>query len=347
MSRTLRTALAATLAAAALALGGCAASGSEPAATTADEGYGPLKVQLSFVKNTQNAGEYMADAEGFYEAEGFNPVTLIAGPTAIEAAVASGSADIGFSSPIGAGTAVANEDMPIKIVGTIYSLNAFTVISMADNPITAPADLEGKRIGVTAGTAQTMVEALATANGVDPATIEFVPAEGNTALLTSGEVDGYWGLETNELIVLRQAGHDVVSLPLAENGLPVAGASFAVSEQTLAEHRDLVKAYLRAEILGWKAAIADPEAGARLALDVYGADLGLNEAKELEQATAQIPFILTEQAKKTGLFYLTPEQIDENIEVLGLAGIDVSADLFDMSLLEEIYEENPELAVAE
>ncbi len=348
MSRFLRTALVATVAAAALALGGCASTDAPAATATEDASYGPLKVQLSFVKNTQNAGEYMADSEGFYEAEGFSPVTLIAGPTAIEAAVASGAAHIGFSSPIGAGTAISNEQMPITLVGSIYGLNAFTVMSMADNPITTPADLEGKRIGVTAGTAQIMVEALATTNGVDPSTIEFVPAEGNTALLTSGEVDGYWGLETNELIVLRQAGHDVVSLPLSQHGLPLAGASFAVSQEMIEENRELVKAYLRAEILGWKAAIADPEAGARLALDVYGSELGLNEAKELEQATAQIPFILTPQAAKTGLFLLTPEQIDANIAALKLAGIDVDADeLFDMSLLEEIYEENPELVGGE
>ncbi|WP_191621852.1 ABC transporter substrate-binding protein [Microbacterium caowuchunii] len=345
IARKLGLAAASFVAAAAL-LTGCAGPADE--ATAGQDGYGSLDIQLSFVKNTQNAGEYMADSRGYYSEEGFAPVTLVAGPTAIEAAIATGSADIGFSSVLGSATAITAEEMPIAIIGAIYAKNAFTVMSMAGaNAIETPADLEGKRIGVTAGTAQLMVEALAEANGVDPGTITFVPAEGNTALLTGGDVDGYFGLETNEFIVLTQAGHDVVSLPLATNGLPLAGTSFAVSRDAIANQREELKAFLRAEIRGWMDAIADPEAGARLALDVYGADLGLTEAKELAQAEAQIPHILTDQARKTGLFLLSPLQIEENIAALTLAGFDIDADdLFDMSLLEEIYAEEPDLAVA-
>lgn len=331
----------------ALALAGCAATEGSEVEPTSDS-YGPLTVQLSFVKNTQNAGEYMADSEGYYEDEGFSPVTLVAGPTAVEAAVASGSADVSFSTVLGSATAISAEDMPIKIVGAIYAQNAFTVMSMAGaSAIESPADLAGKRIGVTAGTAQLLVEALARANGVDPASITFVPAEGNTALLTSGEVDGYFGLETNELIVLRQAGNDVVSLPLATNGLPLSGSVFAVTQEAIDTDRDKVKAFLRAEILGWKDAISSPEAGARLALDEYGADLGLVEEKELAQADAQIANILTADASQNGLFLLSDTRIAENIDALALAGVDISADdLFDMSLLEEIYAEEPDLAAA-
>lgn len=335
-----------------LALAGCSSSapGTSPSSADSDAGasYGALTVQLSFVKNTQNAGEYMADNNGYYAAEGFDPVNLIAGPTAVEAAVATGAADVSFSTVLGSATAISSEDMPIKIIGAIYAKNAFTVMSMAGSgAITTPADLAGKRIGVTAGTAQLLVEALAKANGVDPASITFVPAEGNAALLTSGEVDGYFGLETNELLVLQQAGNDIVSLPLATNGLPLSGSVFAVTDEAIANDRDKLKAYLRAEILGWKDAIADPEAGARLALDEYGADLGLNEAKELAQAKAQVANVLTEQAETTGLFFLGDAQIEANIAALGLAGVNIdAADLFDMSLLEEIYADEPALAVA-
>ncbi len=349
ITRTRLGAISVTLAAA-LALAACSPAADPEPASTADDtpvSYGALNVQLSFVKNTQNAGEYMADANGYYADEGFDPVTLIAGPTAVEAAVATGTADVSFSTVLGSATAITSEDMPIKVIGAIYAQNAFTIMSMAgENAIETPADLEGKRIGVTAGTAQLLVEALAKANDIDPASITFVPAEGNTALLTSGEVDGYFGLETNELIVLQQAGNDVVSLPLATNGLPVSGSVFAVTDEAIANDREKLKAYLRAEIRGWKDAIADPAAGARLALDEYGADLGLVEAKELAQADAQIANILTDQASQTGLFLLSDAQIEENIAALALAGIDIdAADLFDMSLLREIYAEDPDLAV--
>jgi len=333
------------LAAAIALLAGCSST-AEPADDETDApDYGPLSLQLSFVKNTQNAGEYMADSEGFYTEAGFESVTLVAGPTAVEASVATEKSNVGFSTALGTATAITQEDMPLKIIGSVYAQNAFTIMSMeGENAIEQPADLAGKRIGVTAGTARSLVEAFATANDVDPAEITFVPAEGNTALLTSGEVDGYFGLETNELLVLQLAGEKVVSLPLATNGLPLAGTSFVVTQDAIENDRELVKAFLVAEIRGWAAAIADPDAGAELAISTYGKDLGLNPAKEKAQAKAQVANVLTPEAEKSGLFLLTKEQMTANIEALELVGIDIAAkDLFDMTLLQEVYDENPDL----
>lgn len=211
------------------------------------------------------------------------------------------------------------------------------------NAIRTPADLEGARIAVTPGTAQSMVEGLARANDIDPSTITFVPA-GETAVLTTGEVDGFHGLTANQLIDLERAGHDVVSLQLSDHGMPFAGASYAVSQESLEENRDNLKKFLVASIRGWRAAIADPAYGADLATDVYGVDLGLDPEKELLQAEAQISFIENDYTNPDELFRLTDEAMDANVESLRLAGINVTKDeLFDMSLLDEVYEENPEL----
>lgn len=337
-SRAVLAAASATL----LALG--LASCSAPAGD-GEGSHGDLALQLSFVKNSQNIGEYIADSEGYYLDEGFTSVDLIAGPTAVEASVASGKADVGFSTALTAANVISKEKMPVKIVGSVYQRNAFTILSI-DGPdaIRTPADLEGARIGVTAGTAQIIVEALARANDIDPASITFVPAEGNPALLTGGEVDGYFGLDTNERIVLEQQGAEIVSLPLAENGLPFAGTSFIVTDEAIAKDRERIKAFLLAEIQGWTKAIADPQEGVELALEEYGSDLGLNPEKEAAQAELQTDYVYPESIRETGLFLLTPDQIDANIEAIGYAGVDIDAeDLFDMSLLEEIYEENPEL----
>lgn len=343
MSIRTRSVLAAASAVTLLAaLTSCSASAS---GSGDDPAFGDLALQLSFVKNSQNSGEYIAASEGLYLDEGFASVDLIAGPTAVEASVASGKADVGFSTALTTANVIAAEGMPVKIVGSVYQLNAFTILSMeGPTAIRTPEDLEGARIGVTAGTAQTIVEALANANGIDPASIEFVPAEGNPALLTNGEVDGYFGLDTNERIVLEQQGEEVVSLPLAENGLPFAGTSFIVTDQALAEDRERVKAFLLAEIKGWTQAIADPQKGVDLALNEYGADLGLNPEKEAAQAEMQVGYVYPDSSVESGLFLLTPEAIEKNIEAISYAGVDIAAkDLFDMSLLEEIYGEHPEL----
>lgn len=356
MSTRFRRALLTASAAVLLAtLASCASGASDDASDGASAGassssgdeasYGDLALQLSFVKNSQNSGEYIADTEGYYADAGFSSVDLIAGPTAVEASVVSGNADVGFSTVLGAAKVIDAEEMPVKIVGVIYQHNAFTILSM-DGPtaLRTPADLEGARIGVTAGTAQTIVEALAKANGVDPSTITFVPAEGNPALLTGGEVDGYFGLDTNERIVLEQQGEQIVSLPLAANGLPLGGTSFLVTQEAIDTDRERVKAFLMAEIRGWSDAVADPQEGVDLALSTYGADLGLNPEKEAAQGVLQLDYVYPESVQETGLFLLTPEAIETNIEALTFAGIEIAPeDLFDMSLLEEIYAENPDL----
>lgn len=336
-------ALVAVIAAAALALTGCSAA-ETPSEPGAAANHGELALQLSFVKNSQNSGEYIADAEGFYTAEGFSKVDLIAGPTAVEASVATGKADVGFSTALTAASVIEKEKMPVKIVGAVYQKNAFTILSLEENPIREPKDLEGKRIGITAGTAKTIVEALARANDIDPAKITFVPAEGNPALLTNKDVDGYFGLDTNEKIVLEQQGVKVVSLPLADNGLPFAGTSFIVTDDAIKNDRERVKAFLKAEIKGWAAAVADPQKGVDLALKSYGSDLGLNPEKESAQGKVQLDYVYPASSESSGLFMLTPEAITANITSIGYAGVTIAADdLFDMSLLEEVYKENPEL----
>ncbi|MFT4284412.1 MAG: ABC transporter substrate-binding protein [Protaetiibacter sp.] len=350
MRRTIRASFAAALTLGlALAAAGCSASpdtSDDTAGTTGAADFGALDIQLSFTKNVQNAGEYIADTDGYYADAGFDAVTLIAGPTGVEAAIASGKVTVGLSSVIGSASAIVNEEMPIRIVGVRDVRNIFGIISVeGPDAIETPEDLEGKRIAVNPGTAQLMTEALAKANGVDPSTITFVPGDGQTvALLANGDVDGIFGLPASDPYYLAQKGVEAHVLGLDENGLAVGGSVFAVSEQTLTESRELVKAFLLAEIRGWKDAIADPERGAKLAVDEYGADLGLDLESEIARGKAQIPYILTDETAANGLFLLSDDMIESNLAALKVAGIDIDADrLFDMSLLQEIYEENPDL----
>jgi hypothetical protein len=49
----------------------------------------------------------------------------------------------------------------------------------------------------------------------------------------------------------RDGGYETTNLAYAENGLPYVAESYAVTDQYLAEHKDLLKAFLIAEIKGW------------------------------------------------------------------------------------------------
>ncbi|WP_307874467.1 ABC transporter substrate-binding protein [Frankia nepalensis] len=345
-----------TAGAAALAIGGSGllvACGDDDEGSSSGDGassFGELTYRLSWIKNVEFAGAYIADQKGFYKEAGFDKVSLIAGgPSATpqDTDVATGKAFVGISSPDITGSAILNEDFPLKIVGAQYQKNPFAILSMADNPIKTAQDMVGKKIGVQA-TNESVWSAFLKANNLDPASIEKVPVEFDPLPLTTGQADGWFSFITNEPNALRIAGFDVVTFLLADFNYPLVSEVLVVTDETLANEREKLKAFLVAEIKGWTESLKDPVLGAKYAVEIYGKDLGTLEVEEQTlESKDQNKLILTEDTKKNGLFTITPALIEENIATLKLAGLELKAeDLFDLSVLTEVYEEHPELITA-
>ena len=342
MIQSIRKVAIAAIAAAALALTGCAAA--EAPKETAS--YGDLNVQLSWIKNSEFAGEFFADQNGYYTEAGFTSVNLVAGPAATEAEVLAGNALVGIANPISVAPIILSEGAPLKIIGTTYQKNPFTILSLKDGGnIKTAQDLIGKKIGVQAGPNETLFDALLKANGIEASKVTKVPVQYDPAPLVNGEVDGFLAYVTNESFVVESQGYEVTNLLFADNGLPFVTESFVVTQESIDTRREELKAFLVATIRGWKDAIANPDEGARLALEVYGADLGLLEAKEKYQSKTQNEILVqTEETKANGLFTISQAMIDQNLATLKAAGYEITAEqLFDLSLLAEVYKEHPEL----
>lgn len=306
--------------------------------------FGELTMQLSWVKNVEFAGEYVADDQGFFEEAGFSSVTLIAGPGPTAAIVASGQALVGVSDPTRVAPAIANEGAPVKIIANQYQRSPFSILSLADMAnIQTPEDLIGKRIGIQTGN-EPLFYALLDANGIDRDAVTIVPVEYDPSPLTTGDVDGFLAYVTNESVILQSQGYDVVNLLYADNGLPLVAHSIVASQDSIDNNRDALKAFLLASLRGWKVALGDPDEAARLAVEVYGADLGLDLALERQQAVVATELMTNADTEANGLFTITDERAAEVIDLLNEIGITITADqLFDFSLLEEVLAENPEL----
>ena len=316
----------------------CGSSDDEaaPAASGGAASYGDLSVQLSWIKNIEFGGEYYAIEKGYYAAAGFSKVTLVAGPTSAESAVASGKSLVGLSAPPTTAAAI-GEGAPLKIIGATFQKNPFCITSLAKTPIATPQDMIGKKIGVQAANTS-IFEGLLKANNIDKSKLTIVPVQFDPTVLTTGDVQGFVSYLTNEPITLAAAGNDVVTFSFAENGLPLVAETFTVLQETIDKDRDKLKAYLTAEIKGWKDAIADPAALAKLAVEKYGIDQKLEVAEQTQEATAQNKLITSADTTKNGLFTMTDALITENIEALGRSGVSITADkIFDLSLLKEIY----------
>ena len=131
------------------------AAGATPGGSTAPAGSGPaadlgtLNYQLSWIKNVEFAGAYIADTKGYYKAAGFSAVNLIAGGPVgqpAEVVVAAGKALVGISSPDITAAAI-TKGAQLVIIGAQYQKNPFAIMSPGPAPIKTPEDMFGKKIG--------------------------------------------------------------------------------------------------------------------------------------------------------------------------------------------------------
>ncbi len=324
-----------------------AASGSSTTvAGGAPADLGELVFQLSWIKNVEFAGEYIADTNGYYKDAGFSKVTLLSGgPTvAQDTVVQSGKALVCISAP-DITSALINQGADLVTIGAQYQKNPFAVMSLASSPIHTPQDMIGKKIGVQA-TNESVWDAFLKANALDPSKITKVPVQFDPSPLVSKQVDGWFSFVTNEPNQLKVQGVDTVTFLLADYKYPLVSETYVVKKSSLtdATKRAQVKAMLVADIKGWQQNLTDPTIGAKLAANVYGKDQKLTVEEQTLESTAENLLISTADTKANGLFTITPALIDENISTLALAKIDITKDkLFDMSVLAEVYSEHPEL----
>lgn len=345
-----------------LALAGCgsddesSSTSTEPGASE-DASYGEISMQYSWIKNEEFAGEFYAEENGYYEEAGFDAVNGISGPDTGVAKLLSGTVQVALSDAASVGAAIAEQDAPLKIIGATFQKNPFTILSLKDGgDIATPQDLVGKKIGVQDSNAN-VFKAILKANGISEDDVEVVPVDFDPTPLMNGDVDGFMAYLTNEALTVELAGYEVTNLPYAENGVPYVAETYTVTDQYLDENPDLLKALLTAEIKGWTDVFQEPtDATVDLITKYYDAAASDN-AEGLESVfgaldpektglglEAEKLLISTPDTEANGLFTITPELQQETVDSLAAAGWEVTVEqLFDTTLIDEIYEENPDL----
>lgn len=353
-------ALAVGLAASSLVLGACATSGGAAAPAAGEStsaSYGEISVQYSWIKNEEFAGEFYAYENGYYDEAGFSEVIGISGPDTGVAKLLSGTVQVALSDAASIGAAIAEQEAPLKIIGATFQKNPFTILSLADGGnITTPEDLIGKKIGVQDSNASVFA-ALLNANGIDPSDVTVVPVDFDPTPLMNGDVDGFMAYLTNEAITVELAGYEITNLAYAENGVPYVAETFSVTDQYLAENKELLKAFLIAEIKGWTDVFQEPTDDTVALITKYYNEAAAESSEGLEAVFGDLDpektalgleaeklLISTEETEANGLFTISDELKQQTIDSLAAAGWEVDIDdLFDTTIIDEIYAENPDL----
>lgn len=346
---------AAAFAATALVLTACSSGDTAATSDTETEAasYGEVSIQYSWIKNEEFAGEFYAYENGYYDEAGFENVVGIAGPDTGVAKLLSGTVQFALSDAASVGAAVAEQDAPLKIIGATFQKNPFTILSLTDGGnIATPEDLIGKRIGVQDSNASVFAALLA-ANGIDAADVEIVPVDFDPTPLMNGEVDGFMAYLTNESITVEMSGYEVTNLAYAENGLPYVAETYTVTDQYLAENPELIKAFLIAEIKGWSDVFTEAtEDSVDLIIEYYNASAAAGDLtfgdldfdKTAAALEAEKLLISTEETEANGLFTISDDLKAQTLASLSASGWDLEADdLFDTTIIDEIYAENPDL----
>ncbi len=321
------------------------AGGSASSVAIAPSDLGAMTLRLSWIKNSEFAGAYLADSNGYYKAAGFSSVDLQAGgpsATAAEVDVSSGKALVGISSPdIVAAAIAAGADL--KIIGAEYQKNPFAVMSLAGKPIKSPQEMYGKKFGLQSAN-QAVWDAFVASTGIDDSKIEKFAAQFDPQPLVDGLCDCWFSFITNEPNTLKVAGHETYTFLLADFGYPLVSEVYVVKTETITKQPDALKGFLKAQIQGWRDVQKDPGKAASLTTGKYGADLGLDTAEQTLEVKSELDLVFTPEAIKDGILTVSDALIKENIDVLGKAGLKITADkLFDFSLLKAVYAANPDL----
>ncbi len=182
-----------------------------------------LTVVLDWFLNPDHAPLIIAQQQGFFKEQGLN-VDLIgpADPTDSPKWVAVGKADIGITYQPEFMEQV-DQGLPLIRIGTLIDKPLNTLVALKGNGIASPADLKGKRIGISdSSLSNIMLKIMLAKQGLTDKDIEWVNVRYNlTQALLSRKVDAVSGMMRNyEVPLLEHDDHQVVAFFPEEHGVP-------------------------------------------------------------------------------------------------------------------------------
>lgn len=292
----------------------------------------PMTMQAAWINDAEFAGYFLSMDKGYYTDEGIDLSYLSGGPDVIpESTIIAGRAEIALTTPDTTIKSIVDQGAPFKIIGAQYQKNPIGVVSLVSNPINEPRDLIGKTLAVPPVNVIS-VEAMLKLNGIAPSDVNIVPYAYDPTPLIKGEIDASIDFTTNVPYTINQQGVEATSFLLYDFGFTTYNDTVVVTEEVLAEKRDLLVAWLRASRKGWDENFVDPDLWPPKWAESWFKGTGRTIENEIFFNTAQMPLM----THPDGIFAMTDDAIEANLSALGEVGIVGSHEMFDTSLLDQI-----------
>ena len=241
-----------------------AAPTDEPKALT------PVKIALDWTPNTNHTGLYAAKELGYYAEEGLDVQIVQPGAAGSDTMVTSGEAQFGISAQE-ALTLARLQDVPLVSIAAIIQHNTSGFAAPKDRNIKTPKDFEGKTYGGWGSPAEeAAMKAIMDPEGGDVSKVKLVNiGEADFFTAVKRDIDFAWifyawtGVEAE----LRGEPLDMLYLKDYAPQLDYYTPVMTTSEKEIAEHPEVVKAFLKATSKGYQYAIDNPEEAATVLSD--------------------------------------------------------------------------------
>jgi len=248
----------------------------------------PVSVRLKWLHQTQFAGLYMADQEGYYAAEQLqvrlDPVDFEQS-SAIDQVLA-GQNDFGISAAEDIIIA-RSQDKPVRAIAVIYRINPGILLIKPDSGIQSPQDFLGRKVAL-APDGSPVYKAMMKRLGLDRSQVEEI-------IYPGFDLWECWDLApvcpnyaTNGPVLLQQAGQPFSLIWPSDYGVDWYGDVLFTSDHMIAENPDRVARFVRASLRGWQHAIEAPDLAVTAAL-AYNPEL--DETFQRQALRASIPLI--------------------------------------------------------
>lgn len=249
-----------------------------------------VTVVMGYVPNVQYAPFYVADQKGYFAAQGlrinynwgfeFDGIKLV-GANQSDFAIVTGDQIIQARA----------QNIPIVYVGNWYNAFPIEVVSLSAQNIRSPADLVGKKVGLPAlfGASYTAWRALLYTSNLRETDVR-VENIGFTQVqaLERGTVDAAVVYANNEPVQLQLAGRSLNAIKTWEYA-HLVGNGVAVNETALANHPQIVRAFVRALLHGVQDTLSDPASALAITVAQLPEAGGENLAKSDAILRASLP----------------------------------------------------------
>lgn len=220
-----------------------------------------IRLPMGYIPNVQFAPFYVADAKGYYAAEGIDLQFDYSFET--DGVKLVGAGELPFSLVSGDQVLLARaQGLPVVYVAAWWNAYPIAVASPRGSGIEQPGDLVGKKVGIpgTFGASYVGLRALLYAAGVSESDLTLDSIGFNQVeVLAAGQADAVVVYANNEPLQLAARGIPVDLIRVADY-VQLASNGLLTNQQTLQGDPELVRSMVRATLRGVQDAIDDPDA---------------------------------------------------------------------------------------